>query len=140
MVWQFKLILSPTQFSRIHSRSSSRNQMNLDFLEYHQALHLRYGATPRSNLYLEAIENIGDDIMCYLQVIPSRNVKVAGLFGPAARLERKTAHASENEMGLGNTSIWRLTGLDTRSTVCVLFDVTAATSKYGNIPHLHFRF
>ncbi|GMH38572.1 hypothetical protein BSKO_06456 [Bryopsis sp. KO-2023] len=66
------------------------------------------------------------------EVIPSRNIKVAGLFGPAARLERKTAHASENEMGLGSTTLWRLNGMDTQTTLCVLFDVTNASSGKGD--------
>lgn len=66
------------------------------------------------------------------EVIPSRAIKVAGLFGPAARLERKSANASENEMGLGSTTLWRINGMDTQTTLCVLFDVTNSSGSKGD--------
>ena len=45
------------------------------------------------------------------QVIPSRGVKVAGLLGPAAPLEKKGAAVAEQAVGMGGTTLWRLAGL-----------------------------
>ena len=48
---------------------------------------------------------------CAAQVIPSRGVKVAGLLGPAAALEKKGAAVAEQSVGMGGTTLWRLAGL-----------------------------
>ena len=42
-----------------------------------------------------------------LEVIPSKDVKVCGLLGPAARMEKKGPHISDTEVGLGGTTQWR---------------------------------
>eukprot|EP00803_Ostreobium_quekettii_P006628 evm.model.scf_2332.2 EVM.evm.TU.scf_2332.2 scf_2332:5133-14745(+) len=62
------------------------------------------------------------------EVIPSRDIKVAGLLGPAARVERKTSHASDNEVGMGGTTMWKICSMDTSTTMCVFFEITS-TSK-----------
>jgi hypothetical protein len=46
-----------------------------------------------------------------LQVIPSRGVKVAGLLGPAAPIEKKSAHIADVPVGIGGTTMWKLAGL-----------------------------
>jgi protein transport protein SEC23 len=46
-----------------------------------------------------------------LQVIPSRGVKVAGLLGPAAQMEKKSTHIADTPIGLGGTTLWKLAGL-----------------------------
>ena len=45
------------------------------------------------------------------QVIPSRGVKVAGVLGPAAPMEKKGAAVAEQSVGMGGTTLWRLAGL-----------------------------
>jgi len=41
-----------------------------------------------------------------LQIIPSRDVKVAGLLGPASPLEKKGMSVAETPVGLGGTTQW----------------------------------
>lgn len=62
-----------------------------------------------------------------LQVIPSRDIKVAGLLGSAARLEKKSVHVADSEVGLGGTTAWKIACLDTDSTVVVVFEITASS-------------
>ena len=47
----------------------------------------------------------------WLQVIPSRGVKVAGLLGPASPTDRKGANISDTPVGIGGTTQWKLAGL-----------------------------
>lgn len=49
--------------------------------------------------------------MCRTQVIPSRGVKVAGILGPAAPVEKKGAAVADIPVGIGGTTQWKLAGL-----------------------------
>lgn len=55
-------------------------------------------------------------------------MQVAGLLGPAARMEKKSLHIADVEVGLGGTTQWKLCSLDHDTTLAVLFEITA-TSK-----------
>ena len=46
-----------------------------------------------------------------MQVIPSRGVKVAGILGPAAPMEKKSASVADVHVGIGGTTQWKLAGL-----------------------------
>ena len=65
----------------------------------------KHGALPRTAQFANL------KTMCAAQVIPSRGVKVAGLLGPAAALEKKGAAVAEQSVGMGGTTLWRLAGL-----------------------------
>lgn len=45
------------------------------------------------------------------QVIPSRGVKIAGLLGPAAAIDRKSSIIADTPVGIGGTNQWKLAGL-----------------------------
>ncbi len=44
------------------------------------------------------------------QIIPSRDVKVAGVLGPAAPVDKKSIAVADTAIGMGGTSAWRLAG------------------------------
>ena len=44
-----------------------------------------------------------------LQIIPSRDVKVAGLLGPASPVDKKGVSVAETAVGLGGTTQWSVT-------------------------------
>ena len=46
-----------------------------------------------------------------LQVICSRDVKVAGLLGSAAAMDAKSSAVAEQQVGLGGTTKWKLASL-----------------------------
>ena len=59
-----------------------------------------------------------------LEVITSREFKVAGAIGCCASLNKKTACVAETEIGQGGTSAWKMCGLSPSTTVSVFFEVT----------------
>lgn len=58
-----------------------------------------------------------------LDVLPSRDVRVAGLLGPACRADKKGPHVAESEVGQGGTTQWRMCGLDQDASVAVFFEI-----------------
>jgi protein transport protein SEC23 len=66
------------------------------------------------------------------EIIPSRDVKVAGLLGPAAPIEKKTIAVADTAVGMGGTTCWRLAGLDSRTSLAAFFEVVAGS--HGKAP------
>lgn len=54
----------------------------------------------------------------------SRELKVSGLIGHASSLNIKSSNVSENELGIGGTSQYRLCSVTPRHTYAVFFDVS----------------
>ncbi|VDN16337.1 unnamed protein product, partial [Dibothriocephalus latus] len=54
----------------------------------------------------------------------SRDLKVSGCVGSCFSANVKTGCTSDNEVGIGHTSVWRLNGLTPASTFGIFFDVT----------------
>ncbi|KAK9802822.1 hypothetical protein WJX73_002168 [Symbiochloris irregularis] len=59
------------------------------------------------------------------EVIPSRDVKVGGLMGPAAPVEKKSPSVADTQTGIGGTTLWKMASLDTTTTVAVFFEIVA---------------
>ncbi|DBA03011.1 TPA: hypothetical protein N0F65_003199 [Lagenidium giganteum] len=62
-----------------------------------------------------------------LEVLTSREFKVAGAIGPCAALKRQGAapkNVSEVEIGVGGTNTWSMGGIDPNTTIAVYFDVS----------------
>jgi len=67
-----------------------------------------------------------------VQVLTSREFKVAGAIGNLTSLNRKSSSVSENEIGIGETCAWSLGGLDPNSTLAFYFDIVAQGSNDEN--------
>ncbi len=50
---------------------------------------------------------------------------MAGLLGPAARVEKKSPHVAETEVGLGGTTTWKMCSVDYETSVAAMFEITA---------------
>ena len=61
------------------------------------------------------------------QVIPSKDIKVAGLLGSAARMDKKSPNIAEQEVGVGGTTMWKICGMDTETSMAVAFEITASS-------------
>ncbi|CAN0436639.1 unnamed protein product, partial [Laminaria digitata] len=59
-----------------------------------------------------------------VQVLTSREFKVAGAIGPCSSLNKKNANVAETEIGQGGTYAWYLGGMTPATTVAVYFEVT----------------
>ncbi|CAN4126061.1 unnamed protein product [Withania somnifera] len=58
----------------------------------------------------------------------SKDMKVQGVIGPCASLEKKGPLCSEVVIGQGNTTAWKMCGLDKTTTFCITFDVAKKES------------
>ncbi|PVU90104.1 hypothetical protein BB559_004790 [Furculomyces boomerangus] len=59
----------------------------------------------------------------------TKELKVCGLIGPAISLEKKGPIVSDTEIGIGNTTSWRLCTLTPRTTVGIYFEVVNQQSQ-----------
>ncbi|RZC19844.1 Protein transport protein SEC23 isoform B [Glycine soja] len=53
----------------------------------------------------------------------SKDLKVQGIIGPCASLEKKGPLCSDVTIGQGGTSAWKMCGLDKSTSLCLFFDV-----------------
>eukprot|EP01045_Picozoa_sp_COSAG04_P023181 COSAG04_NODE_2716_length_3693_cov_2.258208_6_plen_247_part_01 len=76
-----------------------------------------------------------------MDVLTSREFKVCGAIGPCASLNKKTSYVAETEIGVGNTSAWRMCTLDQKTTVALYFECTnqqGASIPPGSMRHFQF--
>ncbi len=52
--------------------------------------------------------------------------QVAGVLGPVAKMDKKGLNVSDQPVGLGGTTMWKMCSLDTHSTVAALFDIVGS--------------
>lgn len=57
------------------------------------------------------------------EINTSKDIKIQGVIGPCASLDKKGPLCSETVVGQGNTTAWKLCGLDKTTTLCIIFDV-----------------
>nr|TKW10762.1 hypothetical protein SEVIR_6G188300v2 [Setaria viridis] len=53
----------------------------------------------------------------------SKDVKIQGIIGPCTSLEKKSPLSSDTIVGQGNTSAWKMCGLDRKTSLCLIFDI-----------------
>ncbi|XP_061997702.1 protein transport protein SEC23 C [Rosa rugosa] len=53
----------------------------------------------------------------------SKDVKVQGIIGPCASLEKKGPLVSDTVVGQGSTSAWKMCGLDKATSLCLIFEI-----------------
>ncbi|XP_061349026.1 protein transport protein SEC23 C isoform X1 [Gastrolobium bilobum] len=63
----------------------------------------------------------------------SKDMKVQGIIGPCASLEKKGPLCSDNIIGQGGTSAWKMCGLDTSTSLCLFFDVVRKESPDATV-------
>ena len=54
------------------------------------------------------------------------------MIGPCISLNRKNASVSDNEIGVGGTSAWRVCALDPSTSLAVLFEVANQVRRHDN--------
>ncbi|KAG5176614.1 vesicle coat complex COPII, subunit SEC23 [Tribonema minus] len=59
-----------------------------------------------------------------MEVLTSREFKVAGAIGPCSSLKKKGPSVAETEIGQGGTYAWSLGGITPSSTLAIYFEVT----------------
>uniref|UniRef100_A0A0E0M226 Protein transport protein SEC23 n=1 Tax=Oryza punctata TaxID=4537 RepID=A0A0E0M226_ORYPU len=58
-----------------------------------------------------------------LEINCSKDVKIQGIIGPCTSLEKKSPLSSDTVIGQGNTSAWKMCGLDKKTSLCLVYDI-----------------
>ena len=70
--------------------------------------------------------------ICMMLLQCSKELKICGVIGPCISLNRKNASVSDNEIGVGGTSAWRVCALDPSTSLAVLFEVANQVCCHDN--------
>uniref|UniRef100_A0A3Q4I2I3 Protein transport protein SEC23 n=1 Tax=Neolamprologus brichardi TaxID=32507 RepID=A0A3Q4I2I3_NEOBR len=94
--------------------------------------HIVMGDSFNTSLFKQTFQRVfskdynGDFRMAFggvLEVKTSRELKVCGAIGPCVSLNSKAPCVSENELGTGGTSQWKVCGLNPSTTLGIYFEV-----------------
>ncbi|KAL2343489.1 hypothetical protein Fmac_004774 [Flemingia macrophylla] len=78
-----------------------------------------------------------------LEINCSKDIKIQGIIGPCTSLEKKGPSVADTVIGEGNTTSWKMCGLDRSTCLTVLFDLSSSdrtnTPTAAN-PQLYLQF
>ncbi|XP_010270294.1 PREDICTED: protein transport protein SEC23-like [Nelumbo nucifera] len=78
-----------------------------------------------------------------LEINCSKDIKIQGIIGPCTSLEKKGPSCADTVIGQGNTTSWKMCGLDKRTCLTVFFDISPSerTNPPGvSNPQLYLQF
>ncbi|KAL5781964.1 hypothetical protein ACOSP7_006993 [Xanthoceras sorbifolium] len=78
-----------------------------------------------------------------LEINCSKDIKIQGVIGPCTSLEKKGPNVADTVVGEGNTTAWKLCGLDKSTCLTVFFDLSSSerSNAPGTInPQLYLQF
>ncbi|CAM8989473.1 unnamed protein product [Rhodiola kirilowii] len=78
-----------------------------------------------------------------LEINCSKDIKIQGIIGPCSSLEKKGPAVADTAIGEGNTTAWKMCGLDKSTCLTVIFDVSSSdkSNPPGTInPQLYIQF
>ncbi|XP_042516474.1 protein transport protein SEC23-like [Macadamia integrifolia] len=78
-----------------------------------------------------------------LEINCSKEIKIQGIIGPCSSLEKKGPSCADTVIGQGNTTAWKMCGLDKRTCLTVFFDISPGdrSNPQGALnPQLYLQF
>ncbi|XP_022972255.1 protein transport protein SEC23-like [Cucurbita maxima] len=78
-----------------------------------------------------------------LEINCSKDIKIQGIIGPCTSLEKKGPAIADTVIGEGNTTLWKMCGLDKSTCLTVFFDLSSSdrSSSPGTAnPQLYLQF
>ncbi|PPS19992.1 hypothetical protein GOBAR_AA00590 [Gossypium barbadense] len=67
-----------------------------------------------------------------LEINCSKDIKIQGVIGPCTSLEKKGPNVADTVIGEGNTTAWKMCGLNKSTSLTVLFDLSS--TERSNVP------
>ncbi|KAG4179850.1 hypothetical protein ERO13_A10G130500v2 [Gossypium hirsutum] len=67
-----------------------------------------------------------------LEINCSKDIKIQGVIGPCTSLEKKGPNVADTVVGEGNTTAWKMCGLNKSTSLTVLFDLSS--TERSNVP------
>ncbi|KAK9088045.1 hypothetical protein Syun_030439 [Stephania yunnanensis] len=87
-------------------------------------------------IFEDGEQSLGLSFNGTLEINCSKDIKVQGIIGPCTSLEKKGPSCSDVVTGQGNTTAWKMCGLDKSTCLTVFFDVAPSEkSNTPGIPH-----
>ncbi|KAI3688396.1 hypothetical protein L1987_82108 [Smallanthus sonchifolius] len=80
-------------------------------------------------------ESLGLSYNGMLEINCSKDIKIQGIIGPCTSLEKKGLAVASTVIGQGNTTAWKLCGLDKNTCLTVFFDISSSDKSdvSGNV-------
>ncbi|KAI3932834.1 hypothetical protein MKX01_031816 [Papaver californicum] len=63
----------------------------------------------------------------------SKDIKIQGIIGPCTSLEKKGSSCADTVIGQGNTTAWKLCGLDRSTSLTVFFDISPTSERLNSL-------
>ncbi|XP_009799069.1 protein transport protein SEC23 E [Nicotiana tabacum] len=95
------------------------------------------------HIFEDGEQSLGLSFNGTLEINCSKDIKIQGIIGPCTSLEKKGPAVSSTVIGEGNTTAWKLCGLDKNTCLTVFFDVSSSekSDPSGNQnPQLYIQF
>ncbi|KAJ6844714.1 protein transport protein SEC23 [Iris pallida] len=86
-------------------------------------------------IFEEGEQSLGLSFNGTLEIICSKDIKIQGIIGPCTSLEKKGASCADTVIGQGNTTSWKMCGLDRSTSLTVFFDVAPSDKSQQGIPN-----
>ncbi|CAA0840401.1 Sec23/Sec24 protein transport family protein [Striga hermonthica] len=93
-------------------------------------------------IFEDGEQSLGLSFNGTLEISCSKDIKVQGIIGPCTSLEKKGPAVSSTVTGQGNTTAWKMCGLDRSTCLTVFFDVSSSekSDPAGPNPQLYIQF
>ncbi|KAG1361790.1 protein transport protein SEC23 [Cocos nucifera] len=94
-------------------------------------------------IFEDGEQSLGLSFNGTLEINCSKDIKIQGVIGPCASLEKKGALCADTVIGQGSTTSWRLCGLDGSTCLTAFFDISPGerSSQPGTTnPQLYIQF
>lgn len=75
-------------------------------------------------IFQSANNDLGLSFNGILEINCSKDVKIQGIIGPCTSLEKKSPLSADTVIGQGNTSAWKMCGLDKKTSLCFVYDIS----------------
>ncbi|XP_059632086.1 protein transport protein SEC23 E-like [Cornus florida] len=93
-------------------------------------------------IFEDGDQSLGLSFNGTLEINCSKDIKIQGIIGPCTSLEKKGPGVANTVIGQGNTTAWKMCGLDKTTCLTVFFDISSSekSDTSGNLnPQLYIQ-
>ncbi|XP_026436879.1 protein transport protein SEC23-like [Papaver somniferum] len=84
-------------------------------------------------IFEDGEQSLGLSFNGTFEVNCSKDIKIQGIIGPCTSLEKKGSSCADTVIGQGNTTAWKLCGLDRSTSLTVFFDISPTSERLNSL-------
>ncbi|KAI3880292.1 hypothetical protein MKX03_011025 [Papaver bracteatum] len=84
-------------------------------------------------IFEDGEQSLGLSFNGTFEVNCSKDIKIQGIIGPCTSLEKKGSSCADTVIGQGNTTAWKLCGLDRSTSLSVFFDISPTSERLNSL-------